>query len=99
MVRCVWEYRVRPEAVDAFLGHYAPAGSWATLFAHAEGYLGTDLLRDRGEPTRFLTIDRWRAAADLEAFRAGFAREYEALDQRCEALTLEERLVGEFDDP
>lgn len=95
----VWEFRVRPEAVAEFERHYGPQGSWAQLFRQAPGYLETLLLRDAEEPLRYLTIDRWRSAADYRGFRARFAREYAALDARCEALTTGEAALGAFAEP
>jgi GNAT superfamily N-acetyltransferase/heme-degrading monooxygenase HmoA len=91
-----WEYRVRPEATTEFERVYGPAGDWVALFRRAPGYLETRLLRDLSAPGRYVTIDRWRCAADFRAFRARFAAEFEALDRRCELLTLDERPLGRF---
>ena len=49
------------------------------------------------ESTRFLTIDRWRDAAALAAFKAAFRAEYQALDLRGEELTESERHLGDFE--
>ena len=95
----VWEFRVRPEAVAEFERHYGPQGSWAQLFRQAPGYVETLLLRDANEPLRYLTVDRWLDAADYQGFRRRFAREYAALDARCEALTTGEAALGEFTEP
>lgn len=92
----MWEFRVEPSCVEAFERHYAPAGSWALLFRRAEGYVGTLLLKDASEPLRYVTIDRWRSEKDYRAFRARFAREYDELDQECEALTTRETALGEL---
>lgn len=92
----LWEYRVRPDAVEAFLGHYRPDGSWAALFGRGAGYLGTELLCDRDDPRRFMTLDRWRSRDDHAAFVAAHREEFDALDRRCERLTESERLIGEF---
>jgi heme-degrading monooxygenase HmoA len=93
-----WEFRVEPTRIDEFERHYGPAGSWASLFRRAEGYVGTLLLRDATEPLRYITIDRWRSATEFQAFRERFAREYEALDERCAALTTRETALGELVD-
>lgn len=93
----VWEYRVRPEWRDEFAAAYGPEGDWVTLFRRHEGYLGTDLLRDRNDPLRYLTIDRWRSKADHEAFRRAAAAELAALDRAGEAWTSEERHLGDFE--
>jgi hypothetical protein len=55
----VWEFVVRSERVDAFVAAYKSDGSWAQLFAQADGYIGTELLSasDR-DHMKYVTIDR-----------------------------------------
>ena len=93
----VWEYQVRSEDVELFLEQYGSDGSWVALFSRAPGYVGTQLLQDRADPGRFLTIDTWETAAAYASFRAQFHREYEQLDRRFAALTLSESHVGDFE--
>jgi heme-degrading monooxygenase HmoA len=92
----IWVFKVHPQHVDAFLRHYRDGGAWTQLFRRARGYVGTQLLRDAADPTRFVTIDTWSTARDYEAFRAAFASEYAALDRLCDGLTLDETLIGHF---
>jgi heme-degrading monooxygenase HmoA len=92
----IWEFEVRPERVAEFQSIYAPQGEWAQLFRLASGYLGTELLRCADSPSRFLTVDRWRASRDLTDFEERFRETYSALDARCESLTLSERKLGAF---
>ena len=61
--------------------------------------MGPHLLRDRADELRFVTIDRWRSAADYDAFRERFADDYAALDALCEELTVAETLLGRFEQP
>ena len=93
----LWEFRVRPERLSEFEAAYGPDGDWVRLFHRDSAYLGTDLLRDRDDPSRFLTIDRWSSREACLAFRERFRPDYEALDARCEGLTLSERPLGDFD--
>jgi heme-degrading monooxygenase HmoA len=93
----IWQYRVRPEAVSAFEAAYGPDGNWVRLFREHEGYLGTELLRDAADPTSYRTLDRWRSREDRDRFRAEAAAEFEAIDRACEALTVEERHLGDFE--
>ncbi len=93
----VWEYQVRHEKIDAFLTHYGPQGTWVALFSRAHGYVSTQLVQDRSDPARFLTIDRWAATADHASFRKQFEPEFAELDSRCEALTVSETHLGDFD--
>jgi heme-degrading monooxygenase HmoA len=55
----LWEFTVAAARQAEFEAHYGPDGTWARLFSRADGYLGTELLRDRADPLRYLTIDRW----------------------------------------
>jgi quinol monooxygenase YgiN len=90
----VWEFRVKQGREGEFEAAYGPHGDWARLFSAGEGYLGTELLRDRDVGGRYLTIDRWESA---EAF-ASFCRDqgvgYAELDARCEQWTEAERDLG-----
>jgi quinol monooxygenase YgiN len=92
----IWAFKVHAQHVAAFREHYGEGGAWVQLFRRAPGYLGTQLLQDRADPLRFVTIDSWRSAADYEAFRASYAAEYDAIDRLCEGFTSEETLIGKF---
>jgi heme-degrading monooxygenase HmoA len=92
----LWEFEVRAGSEAAFEAAYGPDGDWARLFGRAPGYLGTELLR-AGEPRRYLTIDRWETRDAFEKFRDAHRDDYEALDRRCEALTVRETPIGKFD--
>lgn len=68
------------------------------MFREASGYLGTSLLRDRSDPLRFVTIDRWVNEQAYLAFRGAFANQYAQLDRRCQHLTTCETFLGAFDE-
>lgn len=93
----LWEFLVAPEHAAEFARHYGPDGTWVSLFRRAAGYIDTSLLRDRSNPRRFITIDRWESAQAHAGFRADFAHEYAELDARCAHLTLQESPLGEFE--
>jgi Antibiotic biosynthesis monooxygenase len=92
----LWEFSVLPARQPEFVSHYGPDGSWVRLFRLAQGYLGTELLNDRTDPLRYVTIDRWQTAEHWHAFRRQFSAQYEALDRRCEGLTAREVPLGEY---
>jgi len=92
----MWEYRVSPERLDEFKSVYGPRGDWASLFSRAEGYARTELFQDADDERRFITTDLWSTREARDAFRAKFAEAFDALDARCQALTLSERFVGDF---
>jgi quinol monooxygenase YgiN len=92
----LWEFTVREEYVQEFIGACGSDGDWAKLFRRAEGYLGTELLRSSDKPNIFLTVDRWESAACFETFQKRFGAEYKQLDARFERYTLSEKKVGVF---
>jgi heme-degrading monooxygenase HmoA len=96
MIVIVWEFRVQPSQAAGFERAYGPEGDWARLFRRSPAYRGTELLRDPDDPERYLTLDRWENAPDFEAFKAANGEDYQRLDQACEPLSSEERLVGRF---
>jgi len=93
----VWQFDVAAGRVDEFERAYGPGGEWVELFRRSPGYLGTELLRDRATPGRYLTVDRWRSAAERAAFLRDYAPDVAALDERCAALTEAELHLGDFD--
>src|SRR5690349_11821599 len=93
----VWEFRVSGRQQRAFEKTYGPDGAWAQLFRKGEGYIRTELLRDRETPGRYLTIDHWVSKSAFVKFKKQKRAEYEVLDRKCEALTQKEKILGEFD--
>src|SRR5579863_2650412 len=55
----VWSFVVRSEYLKEFESAYGPEGDWSRLFRNDPQYIRTQLLVDRGHPSRFLTIDFW----------------------------------------
>jgi len=94
----LWEFIVKAEHVEEFQRQYGPDGSWVALFREDAGYRGTLLLRDRANPLRFITVDRWESAAAHHTFRTAFAPEYAELDSRYGQLTAQEVSLGAFDE-
>lgn len=92
----VWQFQVHADHIAAFEAAYGPSGDWARLFAQADGYLGTELLRDTSTPGRYLTIDRWQTAEAFATFRTAHAAAYAALDAHCEPWTIAETALGSF---
>jgi heme-degrading monooxygenase HmoA len=92
----IWEFAVKAAKQAEFERHYGPDGSWARLFRQSPGYIATELLNDRGDPLRYVTIDHWASAEQWQEFRSRFAEEYESLDRQCEELTTHEAPLGEY---
>jgi heme-degrading monooxygenase HmoA len=74
VIALVFSYEVRDAA--QFEAVYGPEGEWATFFAGARGYVGTELLRDVEAPGRYLVVDRWESADAYNAFVAERRDEY-----------------------
>ena len=95
-----WRYRVGRDAREAFELAYGPDGDWARLFARGSGFMGTELLgavdRGLGDALFYVTIDRWRARSDWEAFLTDHEEDYRSLDRRLEDLTLAEEDLGDW---
>jgi heme-degrading monooxygenase HmoA len=93
----VWEFAVDAAQRAEFETRYGPDGAWARLFRRAAGYRGTELLRDRTNALRYVTIDRWESLEAFQAFHARYGAEYARLDRECESLTAREARIGEFE--
>jgi heme-degrading monooxygenase HmoA len=74
MIALVFSYEVRE--TGEFERVYGPDGDWATFFAEAAGYIGTELLHDVELPSRYLVIDRWESAEAYNTFAAANREEY-----------------------
>lgn len=92
-----WEFRVKHNHLADFKQAYRPGGDWERLFQRAEGFIGTELLRDRDDRTRFLTIDKWTSRDHYERFREKFDADYVAIDARTEMFTDAEDRIGVFE--
>ena len=86
---------VTPDHVDDFVAAYAAEGDWAQLFRQGRGYLGTELFRDTGDDTRFVTIDRWTDEAAWRAFLEERGETYAGLDARLVHLAASQRSLLE----
>ena len=93
-----WNPKMRPYLYGSRNGtHIIDLDQTVQLFRRASGYQRSVLYRDLLDPRRFVSVDYWESRAAWEEFRARFAAEFEALDARCEALTLRETELGRFE--
>ena len=98
MFLVLWEFEVKPGNEEMFESVYGPHGAWAGLFRRDPNYRETRLLRDCVRERCYVTLDAWETKKAYERFKAEQRQEYEALDLRCESLTLREQWLGEFED-
>jgi heme-degrading monooxygenase HmoA len=92
----IWEFRVPEDKVRDFETAYGPNGTWASLFAKADGFIAIELLRCTEEEGRYLTIDRWISQDAFAAFKAAFAPDYQSLDAKFEGQATAENRIGAF---
>jgi heme-degrading monooxygenase HmoA len=96
MFVAVFAYEVPSDLLFEFEAESGPSGGWSELFARAPGYLGSELLRDRATPGRYLVLDRWESDAARDAFLQRWAGVYAAHSQECERLYASEVDLGRF---
>jgi heme-degrading monooxygenase HmoA len=92
----LWEYLVSDDHMIQFQQAYGLNGLWVQLFSQSDGYIRTELLHDVDNPNRFITIDYWVSKEARDKFRIQFAEAFGALDEVCEAFTIEERFLGDL---
>jgi hypothetical protein len=92
----VWEFRVRPGKGRYFEKIYGPDGVWGEFFRRGKGYIRTELIRDLKMPRRYWTVDVWTSREACLRFKRKNRIEYQAIDERCGALTEDEVKIGEF---
>jgi heme-degrading monooxygenase HmoA len=97
MIYILWEFTVAPEYRDEFERAYRSDGEWALLFRKDPEYRETILIRDYANPQRYMTLDVWEDRNSYASFKERFAAEYQEIDQKCEALTQDERHIGTFE--
>lgn len=94
----VWEFVAHDATRSEFEALYGPHGAWAKLFAGSPSFLGTRLLRETPNSSRYLTLDRWQDRDAYEDFLRRYQAEYRDLDARCSSLTLRESHLGCFEE-
>ncbi len=98
MLQIVWRLRAKPDRLQEFTRHHGAHGVWTELFRRSADYRGTVMWQDVADPLGFLIVDRWSSQQAVTKFRKEFMTEYEELDRHCESLTLEEHLLGVYED-
>ena len=97
MFAILWEFVPASGKEREFEHAYGPKGLWAEFFAEADGFLGTELLREADGEGPYLTMDRWRSPEDYDAFVSINKDAYAELDEECQVLTTREFHRGSFE--
>ena len=90
----VWQYEVVAGREAEFERAYADDGAWARLFAHSEGFLGTELFRSLSRPCDYLTVDRFTSEDAFRRLLEQQAGSYAELDRQSEVLTQSEQEIA-----
>jgi hypothetical protein len=98
MLRIIWQFRAKPSKLNEFRRAYSWKGPWAKLFGRSPEYQGTIMLEEVSDPLVFVVIDRWASQDSFTRFREQFGPDYRHLDEQCNDLTDEEKLIGIFHD-
>jgi hypothetical protein len=93
----VWEFHVKPGRIAEFERRYGADGDWALLFRKSPHYHLTVLTRDLTTSGRYLLTDKWDDYASFTNFKNEFRADYDQLDKECEALTVNETHIGNFE--
>jgi len=96
MIEIVCEFVVKEEARGQFELAYGPGGVWSKLFAQCPGFRGATLLRDTGDPRRYLAIDLWDTEAQREQMLAEREAEYASLEAAFDDWTESRTELGTF---
>jgi heme-degrading monooxygenase HmoA len=96
MIAIIWEYKVKPDSAEPFEKLYGSHGEWVSLFRRFSGFIGTELLKNSGEPGTYLTIDRWESADLYQKFLAIAREEYQRIDAKGEVMVMEENKIGGY---
>ena len=97
MFAYIWEYKVKEHCIADFRRIYSPEGDWVRLFRKSEGFIRTEFFQDVNTPNKFITTDYWESKKHRDRFRQDFGEEFVRLDKQCESLTIEKRIIGDFE--
>jgi heme-degrading monooxygenase HmoA len=93
----LWEYEVKPDALDEFESLYRPDGAWGDLMRQGPGFVSITLWKDRGNPRRYVVADRWSSEVMYEEFLRERAADIRALNERAARTRSREVALGRFD--
>jgi heme-degrading monooxygenase HmoA len=96
MYHIIWKFTLADGCDKDFEKAYGPQGEWAAFFKDAEGYRGTELLRDIQDSGQYITIDRWVSREAYDQFRKERLNEYKDMDERMKHLIEFESHVGSY---
>ena len=97
MLLVLWEYEVKPDAIEEFESLDRSDGAWGDLFRAAPGFVSITLWKDRQNPRRYIVADRWTSEVLYEEFMRDHAAGIAALNERSSRTRTSEVPRGRFD--
>ncbi len=92
----IWEFKVLPECLLAFIALCGPEGEWAGWFRESPHYIETSLLKSDQADNVFITIDKWESKSAYDSFYQSDQATFIRLDEKGDLLTTEEKLIGAY---
>ena len=96
MVEIVWEFIVKDGAQGKFELVFGPGGAWGNLYAPCLGFRGTTVMRDTGDPRRYLAVEVWDTEVQRDASHVGNKTQAAVLETTLDQLTVSRTEIGTF---
>jgi hypothetical protein len=93
----IWQYDIYPDFRSDFLFSYGPTGERVKFFKKGDGYLKTELLTDKQNKFKFITIDYWINSQQYAEFLKKNELEFTEIDKKCDAFTKSELKIGDYE--
>lgn len=88
------EFVAKEGKVAEFEDYFGSAGKRAEVLQNGEGFMSTELLRDKGAKLRYVTMDRWVSKDAYDDFGIEFESENSDLVRAGEELSSKQALIG-----
>ena len=97
MIEIVWEFTAQEGKAGQFELLFGPGGAWGRLFAQADGFRGTTLMRDTLNENRFLVIEVWDTQNLRDTAIEANPDAFTALQAQFKALSETQTELGTFE--
>ena len=93
----IWEFIIKEDKRKEFLQYYKPGGEWCNLFKKSDSYIKSELLNDKENSRRFISIDYWKSKELFDLYNKKYSKEYDMIDKVCTNFTNSEKFIGYFE--
>jgi heme-degrading monooxygenase HmoA len=96
----IYRYDVDPAQRERFEQEYGQAGGWVSMFARADGYVGSRLYRDVDETVAgYLVLDQWDGLSAFQEFMRQRGDDYHARSATTRDLYRDEWQIAALEVP